>query len=64
MDERKKYALLLAATILAARKLASLSDTTGSGPAKLCAAESAVDQARGQNLARVVFRLIFPSERF
>jgi hypothetical protein len=46
MDEWKRYALLLAATILAARKLASLSDTKGSTPAKLCAVESAIDQAR------------------
>ena len=46
MDERKKYALLFAATILAARKLANLSDTTGPTPARICAVESAIDQAK------------------
>ena len=35
MTEERKYALLLAATILAARKLANLSDTTGPTPAKI-----------------------------
>ena len=46
MTEERKYALLFAATILAARKLASFSDTTGPTPAKLCAVESAIDQAK------------------
>jgi hypothetical protein len=44
-DERK-YALLLAATILAARKLASLDSTTGATPAKTCAVEDAIDKAK------------------
>jgi hypothetical protein len=47
MTDERKYALLFAATILAARKLANLSsDTTGPTPAKLCAVEDAIDQAK------------------
>jgi len=40
MIEERKCALLFAATILAARKLANLSDNTDPTPAKLCAVES------------------------
>jgi len=40
MIEERKNALLFAATILAARKLANLSDTSDPTPAKLCAVES------------------------
>jgi hypothetical protein len=46
MTDERKYALLFAATILAARKLANLSDTTGATPAKICAVETAIDQAK------------------
>jgi len=46
MTDERNYALLFAATILAARKLASLGDTTGPTPAKLCAVENAIDQAK------------------
>jgi hypothetical protein len=46
MTEERKYALLLAATILAARKLANLSDTTGPTPATICTVETAIDQAK------------------
>jgi hypothetical protein len=45
MTEERKHALLLAATILAARKLAAL-DSDRPSPAKLCAVETAIDQAK------------------
>ena len=41
MTEERKHALLLAATILAARKLAALADDRPS-PAKLAAVETAI----------------------
>ena len=46
MTDERKFALLFAATILAARKLANLSDATGPTPAKICAVENAIDQAK------------------
>ena len=46
MTDERKYALLFAATILCARKLASLSDTTGATTAKVCAVEDAIAQAK------------------
>jgi hypothetical protein len=46
MTDKRKYALLFAATILAGRKLANLADTTGPTPAKICAAENAIDPAK------------------
>jgi hypothetical protein len=46
MTDERKYALLFAATILAARKLASLDTKTGPTPAKICAVENAIDQAK------------------
>jgi len=46
MTDERKYALLFAATILAARKLASLEDRTGATPAKIYAVEKAIDQAK------------------
>jgi len=46
MTDERKYALLFAATILAARKLASLEDRTGPSPAKVYAVEKAIDQAK------------------
>lgn len=46
MPDERKYALLLAATILAARKLANLTETTGPTPAKICAVEDAIDQVK------------------
>jgi len=45
-QSERKYALLFAATILAARKLANLSDNIGPTPAKICAVETAIDQAK------------------
>ncbi len=46
MTDERKYALLSAATILCARKLAATSNTTGPTPAKICAVEDAIDQAK------------------
>jgi hypothetical protein len=46
MTDERKYALLLAATILAACKRASLDSTTGATPAKTCAVEDAIDKAK------------------
>ena len=46
MTEDRKYVLLFAATILAARKLASLDSKAGPTPAKICAVETAIDQAK------------------
>jgi len=45
MTEERKYAILLAATILSARKLATL-ETTGPTPAKICAVDNAIEQAK------------------
>ena len=45
MTDERKYALLFAATILCARKLAS-SDITGPTPAKIYAVDTAIDQAK------------------
>jgi hypothetical protein len=45
MTEERKHALLLAATILAARKLATL-ETTGPTPAKICAVDDAIAKAK------------------
>ena len=45
MTERRKFAILFAATILCARKLASLQHDRSS-PAKLFAIERAIDQAK------------------
>ena len=47
MTEERKYAILFAATILCARKLATLENTTGPTPAKLYAVETAIDQDAG-----------------
>ena len=44
MTENRKYAILLAATILAARKLADLDDRPS--PAKIAAVENAIDKAK------------------
>jgi len=43
MTEERKYAILFAATILAARKLSRLGDEPS--PAKVCAVEDAILQA-------------------
>lgn len=45
MTEERRYAILFAATILCARKLASLESDRPS-PAKICAVERAIDQAK------------------
>jgi hypothetical protein len=45
MTEERKHALLLAATILAARKLAALESDRPS-PAKLSAVETAIERAK------------------
>jgi hypothetical protein len=45
MTEERKYALLLAATILSARKLATL-ETTRPTPATICAVDNAIEQAK------------------
>lgn len=42
MTEERKYALLFAATILCARKLATF-ETSGPTPAKICAVEEAIN---------------------
>jgi len=45
MTEERKHAILFAATILCARKLATL-ETTGATPAKICAVDDAIAQAK------------------
>jgi hypothetical protein len=45
MTEDRKFALLLAATLLAARKLNAL-DSDRPSPAKISAVENAIDQAK------------------
>lgn len=45
MTERRKYAILFAATILAARKLNEL-DSTRPSPAKFTAVDRAIDLAK------------------
>lgn len=46
MTEERKHALLFAATILCARKLAVPDNTTSPTPAKICAVENAITQAK------------------
>jgi len=46
MTDERKYALLIAATILAARKLVSLEARTWPTPAKIYAVEEAIDQTK------------------
>jgi hypothetical protein len=45
MTEERKYAILFAATVLSARKLAAMESDKPS-PAKMCAVDRAIDQAK------------------
>ena len=45
MTEERKYAIFFAATILAARKLAAM-DSDRPSPAKFCAVDRAIEQAK------------------